>query len=75
MFYLFSNWIGPVTVKDLWIPNPLTPHSKFNNTLLIELYEAIYGLISPIQFKNEVLQQRYLFIYLLIYKITQIIKE
>ncbi len=56
---LFLLYIGPATVKDLWIPNPLAPQLEFNNAVLIGLYEAIYDLIPPIQFKNEVLEQRH----------------
>ena len=42
----------------MWIPNPLTTQMEFYNKVLCELYEAVFDLISPLQFKSYVIEQR-----------------
>ena len=45
-------------IKDLFIPNPLSPKLKFWNKVLCDIYEGISGLISDSQLKTYILEQR-----------------
>ena len=49
---------SPSFLKDLVIPNPLRDFHKFYNELLEELYDSMYDLVSPDQFKQYVVNQR-----------------
>ena len=48
----------PSYLKDIEIPNPLKDSHHYYNKLLYDLYEEIYDVISPIQFKEYVINQR-----------------
>ena len=45
-------------LKDLVIPNPLRDFHKIYNELLDKLYDSMYDLVSPDQFKQYVVNQR-----------------
>ena len=50
--------IWPENVSKLLVPNPLSEKIAFGNDLLSELYNSIYPLLSPEQFKNYFLSQK-----------------
>ena len=56
---LLFSFSVPAEVKELYIPNPHNDQLQFYNQLLFDLYHTTYELISPMQFKNYVISQRY----------------
>ena len=56
----FSFFVVPKPVQELHIINPHNKQLIFYNSLLKELYDDIYEIISPVQFVQYLLSQRIL---------------